>query len=265
MFSSLKSMLNMRRARRDFCGFGPAPASQLRSLLSLCVVLRLAAPGNCAQSNGSCTSLDFEFMLSTASVFVELCTNHGAQVPGTLASCPIGSSEGTAFAIASIVACSDSVTSAHSTANVSCHISSCACMSEDDDDCVDCPAIVARSFPCFTSPVHIANHPSCLRLWAQIPLTHISRQMSAFGRFSHAHDRFVFTMFSFPSESFPPVQHSTPSLGPWDLSRLNRWQPSHANEDEHLSALGLKYQLIRLGDEWPAALCLDGSKGAYYM
>lgn len=229
-------------------------------LTPFCYAAFVAALATSVLGSSSCALLDYEYLLPTATVTIQLCSTNEFDLSEAFPPCPVGSSEKTAFAVASIVACSDSVAAAQATPDIACSVLSCPCTDEDDDECADCTASRARNFPCFSSSLQVANRSSCLRLWSRIPVSSISRKMSAVGQFSLAHDRLIFKMSSFLSQNL-----STPSLGPWSLSRLHRWHLAHANEDDYHSALDLKYRLIRLGDEWPDALCLDGSKGAYYM
>jgi hypothetical protein len=230
-------------------------------LFPLCAAAWFQLLSASAAAGGSCSAQDYEYVLSTASVVVQPCFADNYETSGTLATCPVDASVGTAFAFASIVACYDTIPAAKTESNVSCEVSLCSCTDEDDEECTECPIDRAESFPCSPTPVQIGSRP-CLRLVARIPLSFISQQMSAVGQYSHAHDRVIFQM---SSPSAPTDRQSTPPLGPWAVGRLQRWIPVHSHDDEYFSALDLRYKLVRLGNAWPDAVCLDGSKGAYYM
>jgi hypothetical protein len=239
-------------------------ALPVQLLISLCFAAYFDTFITGAQSDDGCSSPEFEYMLSTASVAVQSCFSYDIGIPDVLL-CPAGTSSGTMFAIASIVACSDLRAVTHAPHRTRCYVAVCACANEDDDECVDCREGTSSGFPCFAVPLEVANRHSCVRLSAQVPLSSLSRQITAIGQYSHAHDRFIFKIPSSSGQDTSIASHSTPSLGPWTLGRLHRWHLSHALDDDSLSALDLKYQLMILGDAWPAARCLDGSKGAYYL
>jgi hypothetical protein len=80
-----------------------------------------------------------------------------------------------------------------------------------------------------------------------------------------ASDRIVFKLSSPACSVSGTHTHTTPALGPWVPGDLQRWHLAHASDDDYFAALDLAYTRVTLGDEWPDALCLDGSKGAYYM
>ena len=250
----------MRSCRLLFCRALP------QLLIFLCLAAHFDTFITGAHGDDGCSSPHFEYMLSTASVAVQSCFSYDIGISDVLV-CPAGTSTGTMLAIASIIACSDLRVDTYTPHRIPCDVAVCACADEDDLDCIDCHEGAASGFPCVAVPLEGANRHSCLRLAAQVPLSSLSRQITTIGQYSHAHDRFIFKT-PIPSSSNHDasiISHSTPSLGPWTLGPLHRWRLSHALDDDSLSALDLKYQLTILGDAWPAARCLDGSKGAYYL
>jgi len=234
-----------------------------------------------------CLPLIYELLLSTASLALTSCT------PASLAPdympCPLGPFSGQKFVIASIVACADTDNALHHSMhvssatgacddhgacpalplldNVSCEALVCACDGEDDDECIDCPPSRAVSFPCNTAPIFVPHRAACLRLFSHIPPSSLRSPFAA----SLAHhrtlpsDRIIFKISS--SACILPEVHveTTPALGPWVLGRLDRWHVAQASDDDYYAALDLTYTRVTLGDKCPDALCLDGSKGVYYM
>jgi hypothetical protein len=247
------------------------PFAPLLFLLGLCSLTPLTASPPCIPPPPTPA---YEFLLSTSSMTRKSC------IPASLSDavpCPSDAPPGQEFMVASVVACAD--TDSSSGADVcgvqdacsasphfhfSCEVLACACDNEDDVNCIDCPPSRALSVPCSAAPITVPLQSSCLRLTSLIPPSFLGSSFSAH-RSAMASDRIIFKLSSPACSVSGTHTHTTPALGPWVPGDLQRWHLAHASDDDYYAALDLAYTRVTLGDAWPDALCLDGSKGAYYM